>query len=70
MTTLTQQTSLQNTLTQYHLDMVSLNEVKRVYLAYKLELLETEMQKEVKNWNLISFLKIEIATLKNHLKNN
>jgi hypothetical protein len=50
--------------------MVSLNEVKRVYLAYKLELLETEMQKEVKNWNLISFLKIEIATLKNHLKNN
>ena len=32
MITLTQQTSEQNTLTQNHLDMVSMNEVKKVHL--------------------------------------
>jgi hypothetical protein len=69
MQTLTQQ--LQNgTLTQKHLNNVSLFEVKKIYLAYKMELLELEMKKDVKNWNFISFLKIEIATLTNYLKLN
>ena len=69
MITLTQQ--LENgTLTQKHLDMVSMNEVKKVNLACQLERLEIEMQQPVKNWEKIAFLKTDIAKLKNQLKNN
>ena len=67
---LKQQTSEQNTLTQTHYDMVSISEVKKFNLAYKLQLLEIEMQKPIKDWNKISFLNIEIFRLKNYIKNN
>jgi hypothetical protein len=70
MITLTQQTSEQNTLTQYHYNMVTMSEVKKVHLACQLERLEQEMQQPVKDWNKIAFLKTEIATLKNYLKLN
>jgi len=70
MITLTQQTSAQNTLTQYHYDMVTMNEVKKVHLACQLERLEIEMQQPVKDWNKVAFLKTEINTLKNYIKNN
>ena len=70
MITLTQQTSEQNTLTQTHLDMVTMNEVKNVHLTCQLKRLQIEMQQPVKDWNKIAFLKTEIATLKNYLKNN
>lgn len=70
MITLTQQTSEQNTLTQKHLDMVSMNEVKKLNLACQLERLEIEMQQPTKNWDKIAFLKTDIAKLKNYLKNN
>ena len=70
MITLTQQTSEQNTLTQKHLDMVSMNEVKKVNLACQLERLEIEMQQTTKDWDKIAFLKTDIAKLKNQLKNN
>jgi hypothetical protein len=70
MITLTQQTSEQNTLTQHHLDMVTMNEVKKVHLVCQLERLEIEMQQPVKNWDKIAFLKTDIARLKNYLKNN
>jgi len=70
MITLTQQTSEQNTLTQYHYDMVTMSEVKKVHLACQLERLEIEMQQPVKDWNKIAFLKTEINTLKNYLKLN
>jgi hypothetical protein len=70
MITLTQQTSEQNTLTQYHYDMVTMSEVKKVHLACQLERLEIEMQQPIKDWNKIAFLKTEIATIKNYLKNN
>jgi hypothetical protein len=70
MITLTQQTSEQNTLTQNHLDMVTMNEVKKVNLACQLERLEIEMQQPVKDWDKISFLKTDIFRLKNYLKNN
>lgn len=70
MITLTQQTSKQNTLTQHHLDMVTMNEVKKVHLACQLERLEIEMQQPTKNWDKIAFLKTDIAKLKNYLKNN
>jgi len=61
MITLTQQTSEQNTLTQNHLDMVSMNEVKKLNLACQLERLEIEMQQPVKNWDKIAFLKTDIV---------
>jgi len=67
---LKQQTSEQNTLTQYHYDMATISEVKKFNLAYKLGVIEIEMQKPVKDWNKIAFLKTEINTLKNYLKNN
>jgi len=70
MITLTQQTSEQNTLTQQHLDMVTMNEVKKVNLACQLERLEIEMQQPTKDWDKIAFLKTDIARLKNYLKNN
>jgi len=70
MITLTQQTSEQNTLTQYHYNMVTMSEVKKVHLACQLERLELEMQQPVKDWNKIAFLKTEINTLKNYIKNN
>ena len=69
MITLTQQTE-NGTLTQKHLDMVSMNEVKKVNLTCQLERLEIEMQEPVKNWDKIAFLKTDIAKLKNYLKNN
>lgn len=69
MITLTQK--LENgTLTQNHLDMVSMNEVKKVNLACQLERLEIEMQQPTKDWDKIAFLKTDIAKLKNYLKNN
>jgi hypothetical protein len=67
---LTQQTSEQNTLTQFHLNMVTLDEVKKSHLAFKLEILEIEMQKTIKDWDKIAFLKTEILRLKNYLKLN
>lgn len=70
MITLTQQTSEQNTLTQNHLDMVTMNEVKKVNLVCQLERLEIEMQKPIKDWDKIAFLKTEILRLKNYLKLN
>ena len=70
MITLTQQTSAQNTLTQTHYNMVTMSEVKKVHLACQLERLEQEMQQPVKDWNKIAFLKTEINTLKNYIKNN
>lgn len=69
MITLTQQTE-NGTLTQKHLDMVSMNEVKKVNLACQLERLEIEMQQPTKNWEKIAFLKTDIAKIKNNLKNN
>jgi hypothetical protein len=70
MITLTQQLDANATLTQKHLDMVTMNEVKKVNLVCQLERLEIEMQQPVKNWDKISFLKTDIAKLKNYLKNN
>jgi hypothetical protein len=70
MITLTQQTSEQNTLTQTHYNMVTMSEVKKVHLACQLERLEIEMQQPVKDWNKIAFLKTDINTLKNYIKNN
>ena len=70
MITLTQQLDANATLTQNHLDMVTMNEVKKVHLVCQLERLEIEMQQPVKNWDKISFLKTDIARLKNYLKNN
>ncbi len=67
---LKQQTSEQNTLTQYHYDMATIDEIKKVILAHKLEVLELEMQKPTKNWDKIAFMKTEILRLKNYLKNN
>ena len=69
MITLTQQLD-NGTLTQNHLDMVTMNEVKKVNLACQLERLEIQMQQPVKDWVLIAFLKTDIAKLKNYLKNN
>lgn len=69
MITLTQQTE-NGTLTQKHLDMVSMNEVKKVHLACQLERLEIEMQQPTKDWDKIAFLKTDIAKIKNNLKNN
>jgi len=69
MITLTQQTE-NGTLTQNHLDMVTMNEVKKVHLACQLERLEIEMQQPTKNWDKIAFLKTDIAKIKNYLKNN
>jgi hypothetical protein len=70
MITLTQQTSEQNTLTQYHYNMVTMSEVKKVHLACQLERLEQEMQQPVKDWNKIAFLKTDIAKIKNYIKIN
>ena len=67
---LTQQTSEQNTLTQQHLNMATINEVKKLNLVYSLEMLENEMQNHIKDWNKIAFLKTEIFRLKNYLKIN
>ena len=67
---LTQQTSEQNTLTQYHYDMVTMSEVKKVHLVCQLERLEIQMQQPVKDWNKIAFIKTEIFRLKNYLKKN
>jgi hypothetical protein len=67
---LTQQTSEQNTLTQNHYDMATIDEIKKVILAFKLEILEIEMQKPIKDWDKIAFLKTEILRLKNYLKLN
>ena len=67
---LTQQTSEQNTLTQYHYDMVTMNEVKNVHLTCQLKRLQIEMQQPVKDWNKIAFLKTDIAKMKNYIKNN
>jgi hypothetical protein len=50
--------------------MVTMNEVKKVHLACQLERLEIEMQQLTKDWDKISFLKTDIAKLKNYLKNN
>ena len=69
MITLTQQTE-NGTLIQKHLDMVTMNEVKKVHLACQLERLEIEMQQPVKDWDKIAFLKTDIAKIKNYLKNN
>lgn len=69
MVTLTQQLD-NGTLTQNHLDMVSMDEVKKVNLSCQLERLEIEMQQPVKNWEKIAFLKTDIAKIKNNLKNN
>ena len=69
MITLTQQTE-NGTITQNHLDMVTMNEVKKVHLACQLERLEIEMQQPTKNWDKIAFLKTDIAKIKNYLKNN
>ena len=69
MITLTQQLD-NGTLTQNHLDMVTMNEVKKVHLACQLERLEIEMQQPVKDWDKIAFLKTDIAKIKNNLKNN
>ena len=70
MITLTQQLDANATLTQTHLDMVTMNEVKNVHLTCQLKRLQIEMQQPVKDWNKIAFLKTEINTLKNYLKNN
>ena len=69
MITLTQQLD-NGTLTQNHLDMVTMNEVKKVHLDCQLERLEIEMQQPTKNWDKIAFLKTDIAKLKNYLKIN
>jgi hypothetical protein len=50
--------------------MVTMNEVKKVHLACQLERLEIEMQQPTKNWDKISFLKTDIARLKNYIKLN
>jgi hypothetical protein len=50
--------------------MVTMNEVKNVHLTCQLKRLQIEMQQPVKDWNKIAFLKTEINTLKNYLKNN
>jgi hypothetical protein len=50
--------------------MATIDEVKKVNLAHKLEVLELEMQKPLKDWTKIAFLKTEIFRLKNYLKLN
>jgi hypothetical protein len=50
--------------------MVTMNEVKEVHLVCQLERLEIEMQKPIKDWDKIAFLKTEILRLKNYLKLN
>jgi hypothetical protein len=69
MITITQQLE-KGTLTQHHFDMATIDEVKKVNLAHKLEVLELEMQKPLKDWTKIAFLKTEIFRLKNYLKLN
>ena len=69
MITLTQQTSEQNTLTQSHLEMVSMLKVKKINLNLQLCRLELEMQKDVKNWDKINFLNTDIFKMKNYIKN-
>lgn len=66
--TLTQQLNEQTTLTQVHLDMVDLIDVKKVNLVHELELLEKEHQKPTKDWDKINFLNTNIARLKNYIK--
>jgi hypothetical protein len=67
---LKQQLDNNATLTQYHYNMVTMNEVKKVHLSCQLERLEIQMQQPVKDWDKIAFLKTDIAKMKNYIKNN
>ena len=68
MITLTQQLD-NGTLTQNHLDMVSMLKVKKINLNLQLCRLELEMQKEVRDWDKINFLNTDIFKMKNYIKN-
>ena len=68
MQTITQQTSEHNTLTQTHYELVSMLDVKKLNLAHQLQVLEIEMQKQVKDWEKINFLNTDIAKMKNYIK--
>jgi hypothetical protein len=57
------------TLTQSHLDIVSMLKVKKINLNLQLSRLELEMQKEVKDWDKINFLNTDIEKMKNYIKN-
>lgn len=68
MITLTQQLD-NGTLTQSHLEMVSMLKVKKINLNLQLARLELEMQKDVKDWDKINFLNTDIFKMKNYIKN-
>ena len=68
MQTLTQQLD-NGTLTQSHLEMVSMLKVKKINLNLQLCRLELEMQKDVKDWDKINFLNTDIFKMKNYIKN-
>lgn len=57
------------TLTQSHLEMVSMLKVKKINLNLQLCRLELEMQKDVKDWDKINFLNTDIFKMKNYIKN-
>lgn len=68
MITLTQQLD-NGTLTQSHLEMVSMIDVKKINLNMQLARLELEMQKEVRDWDLINYLNTDIVKLKYYINN-
>ena len=68
MITLTQQLD-NGTLTQSHLEMVSMLKVKKINLNLQLARLELEKQKDVKDWDKINFLNTDIFKMKNYIKN-
>jgi|GEM_PF-1740664 hypothetical protein len=70
MTTLTEHIDKNSTLNNVHLDISDIVDSTKSNLVSKLGLLESEMQNEVKDWNKIAFLNIEIAGLKYYLKLN
>ena len=48
--------------------MVTTLESKKINLAHQLQVLEIEMQKQIKDWEKINFLNTDIAKMKNYIK--
>ena len=70
MITLIQQTSEQTTLTQKHYDMGLMNEIKKINLNVQLMRLENELQKTIKNLDLIHYLNTDISRIRYYIRNN
>lgn len=69
MITLTQQLD-KGTLTQNHYDMGLMNEIKKINLNVQLMRLENELQKTVKNLDLIHYLNTDISRIRYYIRNN